>query len=888
MKSAANTESLLGAVMSTIVGTAATAQQAEQSSPAPIEEVVVTGSYLQRFSEHDAVSPLDIVTQDEIAALGINELSEIVERLTINTGSQNNPDAFTQNLSTGTTNVNLRGLGVGTTLVLVNGRRQTVSAVTTDRGESFVDTSSLPPLIALDRIEILQDGAAALYGSDAVGGVMNLITRDRFHGLDLRLNLQSAHPLSHSERRLSALFGAADNRTHYLAAFSMLRRGSLSAAERRFSGPHDDLSQAGNPGSYVASLDPGSSPRVFADPDCDAIATSDKNVVPTIIASVIGPIGEIPVGLCQFDFGDFYALVPEERQRSGYFGLTSDLGNSIEARADFHTAENESLRSNSPSFPFADFPRIVATHPDNPFGTEVLFIGRLLGSHGLAAESLHKSDTRRGSLGLSGDLSERWTWNTGMQRSTNTFIVAASDVLADRFDLAVRGLGGAGCSAQADVAGNGDCVYFNPFGSSLTGTGTSNSPELLAHLVAPFQLSATSELTTLDAVLTGALPRLGRIAIGGERRKERISYRYDDNSRRENFMFFTGATDFNGARNATAIFAELALPIAETVTLQVAARREDHGDLRSTNPKVSLLWRPTSRVTLRSSIGSSFRAPSLFQTAGTQTSLAELVDPAVGVAQFFPVRTQPNPNGRGLKPEHGNTYHLSVDWTPVSSLRLNLAYWSFDYRDVIIRQSPQALLTTVPQSSAQVERDRVSGALLRINTYYDNASSLKTAGFDLSMVSSFDTANAGSVEAGLAATLTTTYDLVDPQLGFIAGAGRRNFENFATSVPRLRSNIFLDWRRGHHDLNLRLNYIGAYIDDEAASDKVAPSFRRIEDRLTIDLQYRLRMTKRVAVTIGAFNLFDSKPPYVATNGGYDSKVHDPRGRQLYLRALVEI
>ena len=107
----------------------------------------------------------------------------MIEDLTINTGSQNNPDAFTQNFTTGTSNVNLRGLGVSSTLVLINGRRQTQSAAATDRGENFVDTSSLPPMIAFQRIELLKDGATALYGSEAVAGVVNFITRSDFDGL---------------------------------------------------------------------------------------------------------------------------------------------------------------------------------------------------------------------------------------------------------------------------------------------------------------------------------------------------------------------------------------------------------------------------------------------------------------------------------------------------------------------------------------------------------------------------------------------------------------------------------------------------------------------------------------------------------------------------------
>jgi iron complex outermembrane receptor protein len=150
---------------------AATAIAVPVAAQDRIEEVIVTGTYIRRPSQFDSPSPLVNVTSDDLAAAGANDVGRVLEDLTINTGSQNNPDAFTQNFTTGTSNINLRGLGVSSTLVLINGRRQTQSAVTTDRGENFVDTSSLPPMIAFERIEILKDGATALYGSEAVAGV---------------------------------------------------------------------------------------------------------------------------------------------------------------------------------------------------------------------------------------------------------------------------------------------------------------------------------------------------------------------------------------------------------------------------------------------------------------------------------------------------------------------------------------------------------------------------------------------------------------------------------------------------------------------------------------------------------------------------------------------
>ena len=154
------------------------------------------------------------LSADDLAATGANDVGEVIEDLTINTGSQNNPDAFTQNFTTGTSNVNLRGLGVSSTLVLVNGRRQTQSAAATDRGENFVDTSSLPPMIAFERIELLKDGATALYGSEAVAGVVNFITRSDFEGFDLELGVQSvdAHPQEDQRDQLALRHRAASAR----------------------------------------------------------------------------------------------------------------------------------------------------------------------------------------------------------------------------------------------------------------------------------------------------------------------------------------------------------------------------------------------------------------------------------------------------------------------------------------------------------------------------------------------------------------------------------------------------------------------------------------------------------------------------------------------------
>lgn len=890
-----------------------------------IEEIIVTGSHIRRAAQADSPALLSTITQQDLLALGVNEISDVFERLTINTGSQNNPDAFTQNFTTGTSNVNLRGLGVSSTLIMINGRRQTQSAAATDRGENFVDTSSLPPMIAFDRIEILKDGATALYGSEAVAGVVNFITRSDFEGFDLRLEFQGVDGHPQEDKQISGLYGVGNDRTHFLAAFSILDRDPLTTNDRRLSGPTDDLSQAGNPGSFLvpslpgnpvyglvwtAAFDsnlngiadalesgpplnlppvPGASLPVFADPDCTAIAAQDPKVVPNITVSVPSPIGDIPLGLCQFDFGQFFSLVPEEQRISAYLELTHDFSDRLAGRLELHVANNEARRNNSPSFPFAAFPEVSATHPDNPYGTDVRFIGRIIGAGGTAVQSIHDSDTWRFAASLTGDLNAEWSWDLGLQTSRNEIFVGAPDVLVDRFDLAIQGLGGPSCDPATGVPGAGSCAYFNPFGSALTGTGTLNSPALLDDLVSFLSYEAQNELLTLDGILTGEFGELSGgplgAAFGVQFRQADLSYDYNDEANRDNFLFLVGNPDFGDDRDVMSLFMELALPVSETVDVQLAARYEDYGNgVDSADPKISLLWRPSDTVSVHGSYGTSFRAPSLFQVHGTQTSLAELIDPNVGIPQFFPVRAQPNPSGIPLQPEQADVFNLGISWLITENLELGIDYWSFDYTDVIIQQSPQAILDAADagdaQALSQVIRDPASGLLLRIDTFYDNASSLETDGFDLSITYDIDAGNAGNFRLGAEATVVSSYDAIDPQAGRIDGAGKRNFRNFATSMPELRTNASLNWQRGRHSANLYVRHIDSYIDDENIS------LARIDSYLTVDVQYNFRFQgeRGPTISVGAINLFDEDPPRVATNGGYDSKVHDPRGRLFYAKA----
>src|SRR5690606_22599188 len=142
-------------------------------------------------------------------------------------------------------------------------------------------------------------------------------------------------------------------------------------------------------------------------------------------------------GACQFDFGSFWSVVPREERNIGYLQLAHRLTDHLDGRLEFHVADNEAFRNNSPSFPFARFPLVSATHPDNPYGTNVQFIGRLIGAGNTPIESEHRSTTRRLAGSLTGQVGDVWAWEFSAQFSENDFFVSAPDVLVDRFELAM-------------------------------------------------------------------------------------------------------------------------------------------------------------------------------------------------------------------------------------------------------------------------------------------------------------------------------------------------------------------------------------------------------------------------------------------------------------------
>ncbi|MEP6342459.1 MAG: TonB-dependent receptor [Maricaulaceae bacterium] len=851
------------------------------------DEVIVTGSLIKRAAQADRSSPVTTFDAADIDSVGAKSIADLTQTLTINTGAENNPDAFTQSGTTGTSNINLRGLGVQSTLVLLNGRRQVLSGAVTNGGFNFVDTSSLVPLIAVDNLEILKDGASAIYGSDAVAGVANFSTHDDFDGLRLSAQYQTvAGEGSSDEILLQALVGKNFDRGNILGAVSYTDRTPLTTAERRLSRPQDDTSALGNPGAFVpigSVLTGGPLDSLpLIDPGCEAAGGIAQVGVPGAAVGL-----PLDVGTCGFDFGEFFNLVAEEERLNAYVQADFELTDTISWRGEFSYADNEAVRGNSPTFPFLQNGFIPATNPN--FLPELaaigsvgaVFLGRASGNGGEVSPNETTSETWRFSTELAGEFGSTGAdWRVSYTQAENTHEVLTEDTLVSEFSCALAGA----CEAIGGPAG-----FFNPFSTSFTTA--PNSPEILDFITGVFVRDTTSELQVIDAVVTTPIGESdAAIAFGVQYRSEDFSGEFDENAQADNFGFLIGEQNYEGNQDVFALFSEVVVPFSDQFELQAALRYEDYGSGvgDTLDPKVAFLFRPADYLSLRGSFSTSFRAPSVSQQFSQQTILGQIADPLTGGSVFAAARTfGPESEGgiasgaEALSPEQSEAFNFGVSFEPVKNLEFDVDIYSFDFSDVITAENAQAVVNADPSNAARVERN-IAGAITQVNTNFVNAGSVETSGVDFGVKYSWDT-DFGTIVPFVQGTWVFNYDLEDPQAGNVDGLGSRNFTNFGTSVPQLRFNTGFNWSKDAHRLDVFGRFIDSYEDDQNAN-------ATIDSHFTVDARYALNLgeilqnnfVSDTALTVGVINAFDEDPPQVFTNGGFDSKVHDPRGRLLYV------
>ena len=829
---------------------------------------MVTGSRIKRVIQQDASTPLSIYGQDDLQDIGAKDVRDIVQVLTINAGSQNNSDNLTQNFTGGTSNISLRGLGVSSTLVLLNGRRQVTSSVLTDQGASFVDTAALAPNLAIKQVEILKDGASAIYGSDAVAGVVNFITRDDLNGAELQVEQRSrTNNGSQDDTYVDFALGRdVGDDGHFLLATSYLDRSSLALGEVDWLRP--SYSSFGNPGSFVRpSLADAENPDglTVADPNCTANGG-------TLSAGTHGNT------FCLFDFGPQVTAVSKENRFQVFTRATWDWNDATRLWAEIGYARNDTARETSPSFPVLNAPVVPATHPGNPYGEDVSFRGRPYGVGKPPEINFYDHETVRLAAGLEGQFTDEISWELSWVSAQNDAFLNPLDVIAANFQAALRGFGGAECDRDDPAgAGVGNCLYFDPFDPAAA-----NNEALRSFLIGDYIGEAESELEVIEAVVSGSdlFDMAGgpaAFAFGIQYRDESIGAVYNALTQQDSFAFLIGNQNFSGQQNVYAVFAEILLPFSDNFEVTAAVRHEDYGGSvgSTTNPKLSLLWAPTQTLSFRGSASTSFRAPSVNQLKGAHTNFANITDPNDGSTTFGGNRTVGNPN---LKPETSTAFNVGASLS-LADWDFSVDYWDFSFEDVLTRESVQGVVNANPNDSNRVIRT-AAGTISIVKTFFINAEAIDTSGLDFSARASYDTA-AGTFTPSLDATWILTYDLTDSTGNTTDGVGKLNRNTVGNPTPELRGNLGLAWRRGRHSANIFARYVDSYKND--VSGAAIKSFTSIDFQYRLDFGAFLRSNSQTSLTLGVINATDEDPPFVDVAGSYDPRTGDPRGRRVYIK-----
>lgn len=837
----------------------------------PLDEVVVTGS---RLSGAHRLAPVEVLDREALA--GVTDASRLTELLTANSGSEAQIDQMNQPQSSGTAQFNLRNLGLGSTLVLVDGLRWTSSAAVAPDGSAFVDVNSLIPLIAVERVEAVKDGASAVYGSDAVAGVVNFVTRRRV----ARPEVTARHAFADGsdETTVSALGGLGLLGGDLTMAGAYFHRSALGSDERDFTQAEAHgraawtaVTSYGQPGAYYR---PGAG-AYAPDPDCDnpAFAHAYRN----------GPAD----AFCRLDYSDFFDLAPEEERTQLFADWRGGRADGVAMWLQGAWASTYTRARQSPSLPIlARSPVVPAAHPDNPFGEDVLFRGRLLGAEAGASAADFDYRTWRLAGGLSGALAHGWTWEVAATASRQTLAYDKPDVIGSALTHALNGLGGPGCDPATGTPGAGPCQWFNPFGSAWLGTGTANSAELIDSLTGYTGLRGAAGLLTLDLQAGGRAWDGGGasldLAVGAQFRRSRFRHDWSDLVNAGELLTAGYSPDFDGRQDALAAFAEARLRLGERLEVQLALRHESYdGGQDALSPKLALRWDATDALALRASWGQGFRAPSVFALSGAQAAQPSVFDR--GAYVFVNTLTSGDPE---LKPETSESLAVGAVWRPVEGLTLGLDAWRFDYADLVVKDSAQAVIDQATAddaaglsgtpAQARVTRS-ASGALTFVQLHFVNASSIETRGLDLSARYERP-ALGGTVSASAAWTHVDRYDIrLSPGGPVVSGAGSTNLANIGHSLPRDRGELALAWHGGGHAATARVRHVGAYRNDRAGITDTA-----IASWTTVDVTYVRRLGETLELFAGVANLADRDPPLAQYTLGYDPIVPDPRGRVVSL------
>ncbi|ANH66514.1 TonB-dependent receptor [Mitsuaria sp. 7] len=862
-----------------------------------LDRVEITGTSIKRIDAETAL-PVSVITRDTIDKSGASNVQELVDRLSYNNGGG---IALGQSIgdssATGQTGASLRGLGRARTLVLLNGRR----LPTYPFSGQGVDLNSVP-LAAVERVEVLRDGASATYGSDAIGGVINFITRKDWRGGELSVGLETPHKVG-DVFSLSGGLGVGDlnkDKFNLMGTFNYQKYDPIRARDR-------DYASTGNRPDLGIIKDSG---NTFP---ANAVIPSTGRYVPLAAnyPNCAPPDSFKGASNCRYDYTHYIDLVPEQDRYGALVKATF-------APSQDHTLFAEAVYSRN---------EIVLGSSQTPSTTTgkpaYLYPGGGKWYPTAAVDAVQP--------GYRGPLQISWRMVDGGQRRdkvTNEVLrtVAGAEGTVFGFDYKAAFVYAEGKARDDFVSGifsDARLVQalatglINPFGpNDAAGLAALKSAELSGNNRKSKTSNTGGDFTFSRELFNVGGGNMG-LAFGGESRKEKYTDGYSDIAGSGDIVGGSGnAGAVTGQRQVSGVFAEANFPVLKSLELNAAVRYDKYSgtkgnsrdgsfsspNLSATSPKFSVRFTPMTGLLFRASAGKGFRAPALDNlyapSAGTNTG-SNYTDPfydALRGCTAFPNTdhcstqlTAVNNSNPNLKPEKSKTFTAGLVFEMIKDTSFGVDYFDIKItngiraltgddilKDWFKNQSKTDPTTSTSVFSNRLIRDPVTGYLDYVNASLENVGQARVSGFDLNARTRLRT-EFGNFTPGWEGTILTK----STETNIISGETIDNLGKYAVGGPvvRFKQTFTLDWDLGNWGLSTRYYRQNGYED----YDEV----KKVKAYGLADLQGTYKGVKNMVFTVGLRNLFDKKPPSTVQEDyfqvGFDPTYADVKGRTFYLR-----
>lgn len=837
-------------------------QKKEEAAPKKkFEKVSVVGSRIRR-TDFEGPAPVKVIDRKALDDTSYNSVGDYLRDLTIS--SFGSTRESTGNSAGNTSSVNLRGLGASNTLVLLNGSRMQVD------GRTGSADLNLIPEIAIDSTEILKDGASAIYGADALAGVVLFKTRKDFTGTEASVKYVQPEQDGGSRFDMSVITGKQYKNASVTAAFQYRKNDEVFFKDRKFTraefdNPNNGFSNIGPTPTYLSGQ--GNAARWKIRPEERALCDASANE--TFVVDSVG--NEI----CRFAFSNFATFLPEVEQYSGYANAIWTPNS--RTTVDFTTYASQQFtdgifapvpqtlsvtpggvaRWGVPGSPFDDLN--VITNPD--VGT--------VGNHSFryrafdAGNRIFEFDSKavNGTLEVTKEFGETWEWkNTfgyGLSRTESE--TSSGALLKDIFN---------------NITSTG---AFNPFAP----TRASLSPAFYvpSQITQSITYSADSNVSGELFELKNGLP-VGA-AFGATYTHMYYSDRPDAESERNNVI--GGASSGGGGnRDIASVYGELLFPISKKFDIQTATRFDWFSDSGTAfSPMVAAKYAPSRNLLFRSSVGKAFKAPLLQSLyAASANGFPSFIDHVQCNQNNDPENPFCSPqqyentleSNQNLKPEEAINYNVGVVFAPTSNFSISTDFWHVDLSNVIGINLEQITLAqsqgVALPSDIKVNRrgDPNNGPIASIESPNRNLSKRTQNGLDIEMAYTFKT-RFGKFRLTDDHSHTFTYEQDSlpglQTLDLLDDYG----------IPKWRNSIGLTYSpsRGHA-ITLAHNII--------AGQKTANRFGRIKTYAETDVSYGTKVLKKGQLSLGVKNVFGLTAPFDRFLG-FNSSLYQPLGRYYF-------